>query len=228
MSECCPGGCCRYAVASGEANHQVTPADATASRMPSHSEADIQPTGEEDSQLGVAEGAPIAALLNVVEHVYAFFIHRENPGFTFFDINLGDGVDVILRRGKSDELVGVLLPKRLRSLGHVDIAIFTEDDGEAVGFAWSYCVAKSLVSFVMFIDCLEEMKEERERKFLKLHDVSREHAGEFWKYAGVGAFVWYFAGFYWALLPLAIAAYQAVKSDMKSSEASKLFPKKSS
>ncbi len=105
-------------------DHQVTP----------HREADIQPAGEEDGQLGVTEGGPISALGGVLED-----IRGNSP-------HLGEGGDIVLCGLVVPELLEVL-PKGLRRLRHVDVAILTEDDGEAVvGFGDQYLVGGTVQS----------------------------------------------------------------------------------
>ncbi len=96
-------------VASGEANHQVTP----------HSEADIQPAGEEDGQLGVA---PCTGLAGGSPSLGA-------PNIRFQ--GLLKGLHIGFSVGALPEVVE-LLPEVLCGLRHVDIAVLPEGDGEAV------------------------------------------------------------------------------------------------
>ncbi len=53
------------------------------------------------------------------------------------------GFQILLSVFVVEKLTRIAFAELAGCLGHVDIAILTEDDGEAVGFAWSYCVAKS-------------------------------------------------------------------------------------
>lgn len=98
-------------------NHEVTP----------HGEADIQPAGEEDGQLGVTEGAPVAPLLGRGQF--------NSPKLGQFRKGLQIGACV----GATPE-VGELLLEVLGGLRHVDIAILPEDDGEAVEVVGDYLV----------------------------------------------------------------------------------------
>lgn len=42
--------------------------------------------------------------------------------------------------------------------------------------------------------------------------AAQKHANAFWLYAAIGAAVWYFAGWGWSLIPLAVAVFTALQS----------------
>lgn len=84
-----------------------------------HGEADIQPAGAEDGQLGVAEGSTVAAPCGLLLDI------EGNPHHFL------QGIHVILGGAQLQELPDVL-PERLGGLRGVDVTILPENDGEAV------------------------------------------------------------------------------------------------
>ena len=109
-------------------NHQVTP----------HSEADIQPAGEEDCKLWVAPCTSFtltAPALGLNEECVCIRPLRQGAftGIPVFALKGFSQRHCVLRSCViGPEVVQALTGELLDSLRHVDIAILPEDDGEAV------------------------------------------------------------------------------------------------